>query len=52
MLKEYSVILLQIFLWYESEDINQKKKAYFQNFSWFQFYVLKLCMIMCISLLP
>ena len=50
MLKEYSVILLQIFLWYESEDIN-KKQAYFQNFSWFQFYVLKLCMIMCVSLL-
>ena len=35
-----------IFLWYESEDMN--KKAYFQNFSWFQFYVFKLYMIiMC-----
>ena len=31
------------FLWHESEDINQK--AYFQNFSWYQFYVFKLCMI-------
>ena len=39
-----------IFLWYESEDIN--KNAYFQNFSWFQFYVFKLCMIMCVSLFP
>ena len=29
-----------------------KKKAYFPNFSWFQFYILKLCMIMCLSLLP
>ena len=34
-----------IFLWHESEDINEK--AYFQNFSWFQFYIFKLCMIMC-----
>ena len=40
-----------IFLWNESEDIN-KKKPYFQNFSWFQFHVFKLCMIMCVSLLP
>ena len=32
-----------IFLWYKSEDIN--KKMYFQNFSWFQFYVYKLYMI-------
>ena len=39
-----------IFLWYESENII--KKAYFQNFSSFQFYVFKLCMILCISLLP
>ena len=31
------------FLWHDSEDIN--KKAYFQNFSWFQFYVFKLCVI-------
>ena len=30
--------------------MNQKiymKKTYFQNFSWFQFYVYKLRMIMC-----
>ena len=39
-----------IFLWQESEDRN--KKAYIQNFSWFQFYVFKLRMIMCVSLLP
>ena len=37
-----------IFFWHESEDIN--KKAYIQNFSWFQFCVFKLCMIMCVSL--
>ena len=35
-----------IFLWHESEDI-QLEKFHFQNFSWFQFYVYKLCMIMC-----
>ena len=23
----------------------KKKKAYFQNFSWFQFYIYELCMI-------
>ena len=37
-----------IFLWHESEDINIK--AYFQIFSWFWFYVHKLCMIMCIGI--
>ena len=31
-----------IFLWHGSEDILQKEKGYFQNFSWFQFYVYKL----------
>ena len=44
-----------IFLWYDSKDMNQKiltKKAYLQNFCWFQFYVFKLGMIMCVSLLP
>ena len=25
----------------------KKKTTYFQNFSWFQFYVFKLCMIRC-----
>ena len=39
-----------IFLWHESEDIY--KKCYFQNFSWFQFYTYKLCMIMCIGSAP
>ena len=39
-----------IFLWHESENI--KEKTFFQNFSWFQFYIFKLCMIMCVSLLP
>ena len=32
--------------------MNQKiltKNAYFQNFSWFQFYIYKLCMIMFIG---
>ena len=36
-------------LWHESEDINEKK-AYFQNFSWFQFYIFKswwLCVFHC-----
>ena len=28
------------------------KKVYLQNFSWFQFYVYKLCMIMCIGIAP
>ena len=34
-----------IILWHESEDINKKKNTYFQNFSWFQFYIYKLCII-------
>ena len=49
-LKEYSVILTISF-----HSMNQKiptKKAYFQNFSWFQFCIFKSCMIMCVSLLP
>ena len=49
-LKRYSLILTTSFY-----DMNQKiwtRKAYFQNFSWFQFHVFKLCMIMCVSLLP
>ena len=37
-----------IILWHESEDVNKKKTPYFQNFSWFQCYVFKLCMIMCV----
>ena len=28
------------------------KKVYFQNFSWFQYFVYKLCMIMCIDIAP
>ena len=36
-----------IFLWHESEDINQKT-CHFQNFSWFQFNVFKFCMIICV----
>ena len=39
-----------IFLWHKAEDIN--KKGYFQHFSWFQFYVYKLCMITCIDIAP
>ena len=35
---------------HESEDIN--RKGYFQNFSWFQFYVYKFCMIICIVIIP
>ena len=34
--------------------MNQKiwtKNVYFQNFSWFQFYIFKLYMIMCVSFL-
>ena len=41
-----------IVLRHESEDINKKKKGYFQNFSWFQFYVYKSCMIMCTGIAP
>ena len=37
-------------------DMNQKiltkTTTYFQNFSWFQFYVYKLCMIVCIGIAP
>ena len=51
ILKEYSVILTTSFLWHESEDID-KKKAYFQNFSWFQFFVYKFRMIMCTGTAP
>ena len=39
-----------IVLWHESEDTN--KKAYFQNFSWFQFCVYKSFMIMCTGIAP
>ena len=42
--------LITSFLWYESENVN-KESWDLQNFIWFQFYVYKLCMIMCISLL-
>ena len=46
-IKEYAIKRIfsdfnNIFLQHESEDIN--KKAYFQNFSWFQFYSSKLWM--------
>ena len=37
-----------IFSYHESEDIN--KKSLFPK--WYQFQVFKLCMIMCVSLLP
>ena len=40
-----------IFLWHDSEDIN-KKKLYFQIFSWLPFYIYKLRMIMCIGNAP
>ena len=43
-----------IFLWLEPEDKNNQKKknrfSFFQNFSWFQFYNSKLCMIMGIGI--
>ena len=48
--KENSVILTTSFY-----GMNQKiwtKKAYFQNFSWFQVYIFKLCMPICVPLLP
>ena len=45
-----SVILTTSFLWHETEAVN-KKKAYFHNFSRFQFCIYKLCMIMCVPLL-
>ena len=38
-----------IFSWHESEEI---KKAYFQNLSWFQVYIYKLCMITCVGIAP
>ena len=31
------------------QDKKQKTLSYFQNFTWFQFYVCKLFMIMCIG---
>ena len=49
-LKELSMILTTSFY-----NMNQKiltKKVYFQIFSWFQFYIYKLCMIMCIVIAP
>ena len=39
-----------IFLWQQLEDNNEK--GYFQNFSSFQFFVYKLCMILCIGIAP
>ena len=39
-----------IFVWHESKHIN--KKGYFQKFSWLQFHVYKLCMIMCTDIAP
>ena len=61
-LKRYSGDSNNIILWHESEDITKnkktkqnknKKKAYFQNLSWFQFCISKFkSMIMCVSLLP
>ena len=48
-LKEYSVILRTSF--YGMNQKIYKQKAYFQNFIWFQLYVFKLCMIMCVPLL-
>ena len=39
-----------IFSWYESEDIN--KKGVFPKFQLIPILVFKLCMIMCVSLLP
>ena len=32
-------------VWHESEDINTK--SFLPNFSWFQFCIFKLCMILC-----
>ena len=49
-LKEYSLILTTSF--YDKNQKIETKKADFQNFSWFQFYIFKLCMIMCVSLPP
>ena len=48
-LKEYSLILTSFY------DMNQKMqalKAYFRNFSRFQFSVNKLCTIMCTGIAP
>ena len=49
-LKEYSLILTTFF--YGKNQKIETKNAYFQNFSWFQFYIFKLYMIVCVSLLP
>ena len=50
LLKVYSVILTTYFY-----DMDQKiltQNGFFQNFSWFQFYVYKLSMIMCTGIAP
>ena len=35
-----------------NQKIYKLKKAYFQKFSWFQFYIYKLCTIMFIGIAP
>ena len=35
-----------------NQKLKKKKKSYFQNFSWFQFYVFTLCMIMLCFIAP
>ena len=43
----YRGISNSIILWHESENINET--AYFQNFSWFQFYIFMLIIIIIIA---
>ena len=50
MLKEYSVIVATSF--YDKTRTILMQKDYFQNFTWFQYFVNKLCMIMCINIAP
>ena len=50
VIKELFSDFNNIFLWNESEDITIK--SLLSKFSWFQFYVYKLCMLMCIGITP
>ena len=41
-----------IFLGHESKNIYKKRKVILQNFTWFQYFAYKLCVIMCICIAP
>ena len=39
-------------IFYDKNRTIFTQKFYFQNFSWFQYFVYKLCMLMCIGISP